>query len=479
MDRAHAANRIWAFLLVGALLAVSIGLYSVNELSIYLSAYLWFGFVYGMSLQYGRFCFSSAFRDLFAVGAPRMVVGIMIATIVFALTAAVAASAGLSTFQPAPIGVHSIIAGAVFGVGMVFAGGCASSSFYKAGEGNLTSALVVVTMGFTQAFFVTAGGWFGRLAPASWRTSVAAKELPASVTSGGAWFDAYSAGHLWDRPIARVSDLFGWGWESAAGAYVANFLVGVVAPAAVLLLVVYVFWSRKPFLKRWAREKKQPAGWRADVAGFWAMLTSSRRTAAVGLVLGFAAGLHMMVMKGLRMKFGVSNAGELLAQSGHTAGLTVRGTVHDPGGWAVATHSAQWAGWTLDKLGWDVRHSVFFGLTDGDPSPLLNAAGWTSIALVAGAAVMALLNDEFKFKRPTVELAVMALFGGALMGVGARLGLGCNIGAFFARVANGDPSGWLFGVGMTGGAWLGVVFFKWWTERKMAKEMGGAADLQL
>ncbi len=51
------------------------------------------------------------------------------------------------------------------------------------------------------------------------------------------------------------------------------------------------------------------------------------------------------------------------------------------------------------------------------------------------------------------------------------LGLGCNVGVFFVRVANGDPSGWLFGIGMIGGAFIGVKFFTWWTEKKMAKEM--------
>jgi hypothetical protein len=56
------------------------------------------------------------------------------------------------------------------------------------------------------------------------------------------------------------------------------------------------------------------------------------------------------------------------------------------------------------------------------------------------------------------------------------VGLGCNIGAFFATVTNGDPSGWLFGLGMTVGGFIGVKFFNWWIERKMAKEMA-AFDL--
>ena len=84
---------------------------------------------------------------------------------------------------------------------------------------------------------------------------------------------------------------------------------------------------------------------------------------------------------------------------------------------------------------------------------------------------MALFQQEFKFKPPKGELIVWGLGGGLLMGIGARVALGCNIGAFFIRVAGGDPGGWLFGLGMVGGAVIGVRFFNWWTERKMAAEM--------
>jgi uncharacterized membrane protein YedE/YeeE len=477
VDRSR-RNQLWAFLVTGFFLVVSAGAYAVNELYVYLAAYIWFGFVYGMALQSGRFCFSSAFRDLFAVGVPRMVVGIMIATVLFGATAAAVSATGMSTFRPAPLGIHGVVAGVVFGVGMVLAGGCASSSFYKAGEGNLTAAIVVVTMGLTQAFFVDAGGFLGRLAPASWRASALSKGLPEAVGGGRGLFDQYMAGYLWDLPSARVADAFHLSSDSVAGAFAANFLVGVLLPAAAVLAVVYVFWARKGFLKRWKREGKAP-GVRAELAGFRAMMTSSRNTAVVGVLIGVAAGLQMFVTKGLRLKFGIDNAAQILTATGHGAGVSLRDTVHDPGHWSVATHSAQWAAWALGKLGVDVSHNVYFGWSEGIPNPLFNLAAWMSIALVGGAAVMALLNDEFSWKKPTLELSIFAVIGGVLMGVGARLGLGCNIGAFFARAANGDPSGWLFAVGMTGGAWIAVKFFNWWTERKMAKEVGLATDLQL
>jgi uncharacterized membrane protein YedE/YeeE len=475
MDSGSSNNRLWAFLVLGFLLAVSVGAYAADELYLYLAAYLWFGFIFGMCLQGGRFCFSSAFRDLFAVGVPRMIVGIMVATVVFGLSAALVTAGGMSTFRPAPLGVYSVIGGLIFGVGMVLAGGCASSSFYKAGEGDLTAVLVVLSMGVTQAVFVDAGGWLNRLVPGAWHDSAVAKGLPASISPGDGWFDQYMAGHVWDRPVATFSTILGLENGSLAGVFLGNFLVGVLLPATAVLLVVYTFWSRKGFLKKRKREGKA-GGPGAELAGLWAMVTSSRRTLVAAAVLGVAAGLHMLVMKGLRLRFGIENAGEILTATGHDFGLSLRGTVHDPGHWAVATHGTQWMGWLFNQLGWDNTHNVFFGFSEGIPNPVFNLAGWTSIALVGGAAVMALLHDEFKLKTPTLELATWAVIGGVLIGIGARLGLGCNVGAFFVRAANGDPSGWLFGVGMTAGAYVGVRFFKWWTERKMAKEIALATD---
>ncbi len=471
-------NQIWAFVVVGFFLLVSFGFYAANELYVYLMAYLWFGFIYGMCLQGGRFCFSSAFRDLFAVGVPRMVVGIVIAIVLFGLTASVITASGMSAYHPAPYGIHNVIAGLVFGVGMVFAGGCAAGSLYKTGEGNGTAAIVILTISVTQATLVDLGGWLDKLAPASWHASALAKGLPASITPGQGWFDQYLAGYVWNHPTASYAAILGLRDASAMGAFVGNLLVGVVIPALALLLVVYLFWSRKGFLKKWARQGGRP-GLRADLAGFWAMVSSSKKTALAGLIIGIAAGLHMLVIEGLRRKFGIENAASILHTTGHDFGLSVRGTVFDPGYWYVTTQEAQWVGWLFNRLGWDNMHNIFFGLENGVPNPIFNLAGWMSISLIGGAAVMALLNDEFKWKKPTLELAAWAVIGGALMGTGARLGLGCNVGAFFVRAANGDFSGWLFGLGMVGGAYVGVKFFGWWTERKMAKEMAASPELEI
>ncbi len=463
-------NKIWAFAIVGFFILISVLTYGLHEYYIYLQAYLWFGFIYGMCLQYGRFCFASAFRDLFAVGVPRMVVGIMIATFLFGFTSAFVNATGWSTFHPAPSGIHTVIAGTIFGVGMVFAGGCASGSLYKTGEGNGVALMVVLSISVTQSAFVDIGGWFNKLVPASWTESAIDKELPDVVNVTDGWVDQYLAGHVWDQPVLRFAEMLGMRTDSVLGAFIGNLLVGVAVPALIILIWVYLFWVRKNQVKR-VRDQGRNVTFTDYVKGFWGMITASKRTSIAGLFLGIACGLQMFVIEGLRMKFGVKNAGTLLQRLGSDFGLSANGTVFDPGYWYVTTQEAQWVGWAMQKLGWNNMDNIFFGWVNGIPNPALNPADWMSIALIGGAAVMALLHGEFKFKKPTLELATWAIIGGALMGIGSRLALGCNVGGFFVRAAQGDPAGWLFGLGMIGGAFVGVKFFNWWTERKMAKEM--------
>ena len=462
-------KRIWAFVIVAFLAMVSIGTYAYNEYYIYLSVYLWFGFIYGMCLQYGRFCFSSAFRDLFAVGVPRMAVGVMVATVLFALVSAFVSATGLSTFHAAPTSVHAVVAGFIFGVGMVFAGGCASGSLYKTGEGNGVALLVILSISVTQAWFADVAGWANLLVPDSWHQSAIAKGLPETINAGDGWVDQYLAGYVWDQPVMTYANMMGQSNDSIAGAFFGNVLVGVIIPAALLLLGVYIIWSRRGFLNK--RKKTNPQlGFKDDWAGYWSMILASKRTAIAGLILGIFCGLQMFVTQGLRVKFGVQNAGTLLERMGHDFGISVNGTVFDPGYWYVTTQEAQWVGWVFNKMGAENMDNIYFGFVNGIPNPAINPADWMSLALIGGAAVMALLNNEFKFKKPTLELATWAIIGGALMGIGSRLGLGCNVGAFFVRVSQGDVSGWLFGLGMIGGAYIGVKFFNWWTERRMAKE---------
>ncbi len=448
---------------LGILLLIAIGSIMALDADIrwvYLLVYLWFGLIYGIFLQYGRFCMASAVRDLFAVGVPRMAVGVLIAVILFSLSAAVVKFMGVSTYFPNPLGWYSLIGGALFGFGMVFAGGCASGSLYKCGEGNIGSMLVITSLAFTQAIYVTQGGWLNDLVPASWTASALSKHMPAVLSVTNGWFDQYMAGYIWDLKSTTMANVLGFS-GAASGAFIGNALFCAILPSLLLMILLYIIYYRKGYLRRKKVDKPTIT---ESLRGIWSMLTASRNTAIAGLGLGIFAGLHMWVIGELRKHYGIFNFGQLLKDMGHTSGLSVQGTVFDPGYWYITTQEAQWGGWVLHKLGVHNMHNIFFGLENGLPNPLINAPGWMSIGIILGAACLALIRREFKWKVPSLETVIFAVFGGAFMGLGARIGLGCNIGAFFAAVTNGDFTGWIFLSGMIVGAYFAVKLFTRWLD---------------
>lgn len=461
---AHRANR-YAAVILAVVAVASVWALSLDTRWVYLLVYVWFGLAYGMFLQYGRFCMASAVRDLFAVGVPRMAVGIMIGVCLYSLIAAAVKLGGFHNVNPHPLGWHIIIGAFIFGFGIIFTGGCASGSLYKAGEGNMGSMLVLVAISFSQAIFVAASGWFDKLAPAAWTASASAKMMPEELSVTHGWFDLFTAGYIWDLKGATAATML-----DVSNPWVANFvadsLLVTILPASLIVVLLYVYYFRKGYMRR---QKLQQPVMRDHLNGIWAMITSSKNTAIAGIGLGIFAGLHVWVTGLLREHYGVFNFGEMLADMGHKTGLSIQDTVFDPGYWYITTQEAQWGAWVMEQAGIGMRDNIFFGLENGVPSPLLNAPGFMSIGIILGAAVLALLRREFKWKLPSMETAMFALIGGCLMGIGARIALGCNIGAYFATVSNGDPSGWLFLIGMVAGGYAGVKLFNVWLSWRASK----------
>ncbi len=465
------SNNRYAAGVVFFVIVCSIFALSMDPRFLYLLVYAWFGVVYGLLLQYGRFCMASAVRDLFAVKVPRMAVGMMIAVALYSVVATVVTLAGFSTFHPNALGWHIMIGGAIFGFGIVFTGGCASGSLYKAGEGNMSSMLVILAISFSQAIVVSASGWWDSMVPQSWVSSAAAKDMPSELSVTQGWFDIFTAGYVWDLKGTTTAELLGMG-GTASGAVFANAFLTAILPVAVILLLLYKFYFRKGYVRRTG---KTAMSMKDELAGLWAMCTSSKNTAIAGIGLGIFAGLHMYVTGALRDYYGILNFGDLLTAMGYQSGLSIQDTVFDPGYWYITTQEAQWGGWVLHQLGVENMGNIYFGLENGLPNPLLNAPGFMSIGIILGASVMALTRGEFKWKKPSVESAIFAVVGGTLMGIGARIGMGCNIGAFFATVTNGDPSGWIYLLGMVIGSYVGVKVFAWWMDWSAARNQSECA----
>jgi uncharacterized membrane protein YedE/YeeE len=81
----------------------------------------------------------------------------------------------------------------------------------------------------------------------------------------------------------------------------------------------------------------------------------------------------------------------------------------------------------------------------------------TDIGIMIGALLASGLGGAFLLhKRIPWKIAVGAVFGGILMGYGARLSGGCNIGAYFSGIASFSLHGWIWGVVALGGTWVGL-----------------------
>ncbi len=123
------------------------------------------GAALGAVFQRSRFCFASAFRDLFLLRERRVALGILAALAVGSVGYQVVFGAWIPdpgaghvppTAHIAPVGWHLLLGGASFGLGMVLAGGCISGNLYRLGEGSLTApvALAGTVVGFQAGFLV-------------------------------------------------------------------------------------------------------------------------------------------------------------------------------------------------------------------------------------------------------------------------------------------------------------------------------------
>ncbi len=98
------------------------------------------GLLLGFVLQRGRFCVVGAYRDLLLARDGRMFLATMIVIAIQAIGVYALAANGVITIQADAFPwLGTIVGGFIFGIGMVLAGGCATGTWYRAGEGLIGS----------------------------------------------------------------------------------------------------------------------------------------------------------------------------------------------------------------------------------------------------------------------------------------------------------------------------------------------------
>jgi uncharacterized membrane protein YedE/YeeE len=129
--------------------------------------------------------------------------------------------------------------------------------------------------------------------------------------------------------------------------------------------------------------------------------------------------------------------------------------------WSITWGLTLWAAKLAQVLGWAPETSAFWA--DGFPAQALAFPVWrdtTSVmnaAIVLGAGLAAALAGRLKAGL-TAEPGplVASVIGGLLLGYGARLAYGCNIGAFFSGVASQSLHGWVWLFAALAGTWIGI-----------------------
>ncbi len=280
------------------------------------------GLAFGYVVQRGRFCMSSAFRDILLMRDFSILRAYVLAVLVQMVGVRALADLGILQVRVVPFyWLAASVGGFVFGAAIALAGGCAAGTWYRVGEGMVGS--LVALIGYALGVLATAGGALSGLR----------QFLQQWVLTGG--------GENLTLPT----------------------LLGITPwrPAAVLV-AAGVVWLRRP-----------------------------------------ARGLH-------REGWGWHRTGLALGLVGIAA-------------WVASEAAGRYYGMGIT----DSTGLLLLFVVDGDPQ-VLDWGIFFVLGIPAGAAVSALFHREIRLRAPGPGRLLQQLGGGLLMGVGATIAVGCNVG---------------------------------------------------
>ena len=144
--------------------------------------------------------------------------------------------------------------------------------------------------------------------------------------------------------------------------------------------------------------------------------------------------------------------------------------------WSVADGVRNWGDWLLNAA--DVTDTFII-------DPHLYSTSVLNLGIIGGAFAAALLARQFRIRgAPPWEL-LKGVIGGCLMGVGATLSFGCNIGGFFSATSALSLSGPAMMLGLMLGAIVGLKLLVWevshlelpeWMSRPRGTGSAGSSD---
>ena len=304
--------------------------------------------------------------------------------------------------------LSTIVGGIIFGIGMIFGGGCASGVLTDAGEGEGRAWIVVL--------FFAIGGILGTAHGSWWEESVFTK---MGIT-------------------VYLPDTFGY--------------VGTVILSLVLLLLIYIF-TRKYEDKR----KKEGTYIESEYEDWQMPLPEPEEFKLFSEVT-----YHNFFVKRWSYYTGAVLIALMFIFIINTTG----------GSWGASGPYTLWGVWLFEKFGINfTSNAPLADISETVNKGLMNhPVSVRNIGIIFGSTIALLLAGNFKFKFDfnSKDVGLYAL-GGILMGYGAKVAGGCNVGALYSGMANFSLSGWFFLIAMTIGGVIGSKIYKKYMEKEKAK----------
>ena len=127
--------------------------------------------------------------------------------------------------------------------------------------------------------------------------------------------------------------------------------------------------------------------------------------------------------------------------------------------WGITSAFSLWGSKIASNFGVDVAN---WGYWQGANAAALNASIFAdsttvmNIGIIIGAFIASAAGGLFKFTQITLGNFAASVIGGLMMGYGARLAFGCNIGAYFGGIASFSAHGYIWGIMAMAGTFLAL-----------------------
>lgn len=129
--------------------------------------------------------------------------------------------------------------------------------------------------------------------------------------------------------------------------------------------------------------------------------------------------------------------------------------------WGVTSAFALWGAKIMQFFGGDVTQWAYWARPGAaaslEASIFADVTSVMNIGIILGALLAAALAGKFapSFRIPGKSI-LAAVVGGILLGYGARIAYGCNIGAYFGGISSTSLHGWLWFVAAFAGSTVGT-----------------------